>query len=144
MAKRELRANDVFIFISYNGGTSYSTVICLTSNGTSRSRDVVTSATKCGTTSTVGSLTETVNFEGVIMVDPDAGESSFVDLLDLMTSGDSFTFKQGVLEPGDGDYTAFGVGYLSALDDTYAVDSNSTFSGTITPTSPLTYTRATS
>lgn len=144
MARRELKSSDVFIFISFDGGTTYNTVICLTNNGITRARGVIETSTKCGTTSSAGTLTESVTFEGVIWVDPDANESSLVDLVDLMQSGDTFHFKQGVAIPGDGDITASGIGYLSALDESYAVDSAATFSGTITPTEPLTYTRATS
>ena len=144
MAKRELRANDVFIFISFNGGTTYNTVICLTSNGITRATSVIESSTKCGVTSVPGAITRSISFEGNVWLDPDGGESSLVDLIDLFDNQTTFHFKMGVAVPGDGDFTTSGQGYLSALDETYAVDSAATFSGTITPTSELTTTTATS
>ncbi len=144
MAKRELRANDVFIFISFDAGATYSTVICLTNNGITRAVTSIESSTKCGKTSTPGTITESVSFEGNVWLDPDAGESSVVDLIDLMNDQTEFYFKMGVAVPGDGDYTTFGQGYLSQLDESYAVDAAATFSGTITPTSKLSTTTATS
>ena len=142
--KRELKANDVFIFISYDGGTTYSKVICLTSNGISRSTSVIESSTKCGVTSVPGAITRSISGEGVVFLDPDANETSLVDFIDLFDNGTEFFFKMGVAFPGEGDYTTMGEGYFSALDETYAVDASATFSFTITPTGALTTTLATS
>ena len=144
MAKRELRANDFVLSISYDDGSTYNTIICLTSNGVTRATSAIESSTKCGTTSVPGATTIAIPFEGNVWLDPDAGETSMVDLISLMNNQTNFFFKMGVAVPGEGDYTHFGEGFLSQLDESYAVDAAATFSGTITPSNGLQTTFATS
>jgi hypothetical protein len=142
--RQELRSDDVLLFISYDGGTNYSTVICLTNNGITRAKSAITSKTKCGTTSVAGSDDVAISFEGNIWTDPDAGETSVVDLIDLFNNNTTFYWKMGPAVPVDGQFVHSGQGFLSQLDESYAVDSAATFTGAITPSGDVTTTDATS
>ena len=143
MAQRELRSNDVLLYIGETEGV-YDTVICLTSNSIARTTSEITTSSKCGTSAAPGAKTTSISFEGNIMVDPDSGSVSAVALINWYDQDSIIYFKMGVAEPSIGDFTYFGSGFISALSETYALDAAATFSGTIAPDGPVSITTATS
>jgi predicted secreted protein len=143
MAQRELRSNDVLLFIGETEGV-YDTVICLTSNSITRTTAEITTSTKCGPSTAPGAQTNSISFEGNIMVDPDTDSISAVQLINWWTDQTVIYFKMGVVEPSIGDFTYFGSGFISALSETYALDAAATFSGTISPDGLVSITTATS
>lgn len=144
MAQRELRSNDVLLFINETGSEPYETIICLTSNSITRTTSEITTSTKCGPSTAPGAQTNSISFEGNIMVDPDAGSASAVALIDWWTNQTVIFFKMGVAVPSIGDFTYYGSGFISALSETYGLDAAATFSGTISPDGLVSITTATS
>ena len=145
MAQRELRSNDVLLFIGETEGV-YDTVICLTSNSITRTTSEITTSTKCGPSTAPGAQTNSISFEGNIMVDPDSGSVSAVQLINWWTDQTVIFFKMGVVDVNQqiGDYTYYGSGFISSLSETYALDAAATFSGTISPDGLVSITTATS
>lgn len=143
MAQRELRSNDVLLFLGTVEGV-YEGVICLTSNSITRTTSEITTSTKCGPSTAPGAQTNSIAFEGNIMVDPDAGSISAAQLIQWWIDQTPLFFKMGVVEPSIGDFTYFGSGFLSALSETYGLDAAATFSGTLSPDGLVSITTATS
>lgn len=128
MATHKLSGDDVVLMIGTSAG-SEDTIVCLTSNGITRATNEIDAKTKCGPDKLPGTQEITVNFEGQIVYD-----SADVSLEDLFTWWESKTtiyWKMGPASPVTGDITFSGSGFISALDDTYAMDSPGTFSGSI-------------
>lgn len=130
MAQHKVSGNDVLLFIGTDGNT-YNTVICLTSNAITRARAIIEANTKCGADSLPGTLSNGLTFEGQNMYDPVAGSISVDDLDDFWRNGTTIYWKMGKAAPAIGDITYTGTGFISQLDETFAQDSASTFSGAI-------------
>jgi hypothetical protein len=128
MAEHKLSGDDVVLMIS-DDGTTYNTVVCLTSNGITRATNEIDAKTKCGPDKLPGTQELAVNFEGQIAYD--TGNASLEDLYDYWANKSTVYWKMGPASPITGDITFSGTGFISALDDTYAMDSPGTFSGTI-------------
>jgi len=143
MAQRELRANDVLVFLGETEGV-YTTVICLTNNSITRTTAEITTSSKCGPSTAAGAQTNQITFEGNIMVDPDAENISAVQLINWWTDQTTVFLKMGVVQPSIGDFTYFGSVFLSALSETYGLDAAATFSATFSPDGLLSITTATS
>ncbi len=143
MAQREIASNTILLFIGTDGVT-YETVVCLTNNGITRATAEIESNSKCGPNKSAGSQTNSITFEGQGQVDPDSGKTSIDQLDDYWRNTTTIYYKMGPADPIEGDVTYFGTGYISALDESYAVDSPGTFSGTIAPYGIIGKTTATS
>lgn len=141
--RRELKANDVLLYLGEVEGV-YDAIVCLTANSITRTTSEITTSSKCGPSTAAGAKTNSISFEGNIIVDPDAGETSAVDLINWWNDDTTLFFKMGVAEPAIGDFTYFGSGFISALSESYAVDAAATFSGTISPDGLVSITTATS
>jgi hypothetical protein len=128
MATHKLSGDDVILMIS-NDGVSYDTMVCLTSNGITRATNEIDAKTKCGPDKLPGTQEITVNFEGQIVYD--SGDVSLEDLFTYWENKTTIYWKMGPASPQTGDITFSGSGFISALDDTYAMDSPGTFSGSI-------------
>src|SRR5690348_8609863 len=99
--RRELKANDMLLFIGTDGVT-YPVIVCLTNNGVTRSKSTVNTSSKCGTSSAPGTTTVSVTFEGNVVLDPDADETSVVDLINYFNDDTTIFFKMGEVEPSIG------------------------------------------
>ena len=130
MAEHKLSGNDVLLFVGTDGIT-YNTVVCLTSNGITRARTIIDANTKCGADSLAGVQSNGLTFEGQSMFDPSAGRVSVDDLDDYWRNNTTVYWKMGKAVPAVGDVTYSGTGFISQLDETYAQDTPSTFSGAI-------------
>lgn len=129
MAEHKISGNDMLLFIGTDG-TTYDTVICLTSNGITRSTNEIDAKTKCGPDKLPGTQDVAVNFEGQVMLDPATG-TSLADLYSYWANKTTIYWKMGPVTPVTGDITWSGTGFVSKLDDTYQQDNPGTFSGSI-------------
>lgn len=142
MAERAISGTDVLLFIDPAGGTAYDTVICLTSNSFNAAVEKIDSRTKCGANTLPGSSTFEVSFEGQVMYDPAAGRISTADLYTLLANKTTVGWKIGTAIPASGDVIYEGTAFIANLDQTYADNTPSTFSGSLgiygTPTQTVT------
>lgn len=130
MAEHKLSGNDVLLFVGTDGIT-YNTVVCLTSNGITRARNEIDANTKCGADKLAGVQSNGLTFEGQNMYDPSAGRVSVDDLDDYWRNNTTVYWKMGKAVPAIGDVTYSGTGFISQLDEVFAQDTPSTFSGAI-------------
>lgn len=143
MAERKISGDDVLLFIGTDGVT-YNTVVCLTSQSVTRATSEIEANTKCGPDKLAGTQTNGVSFEGQILLDPDSGKISVDDLDDYWRNKTTIYWKMGKSIPTEGDITYYGTGFISQLDETYAQDAPSTFTGSIAPYGIINKTTATS
>ena len=97
MAQVEVSGSDILLAIDPALGTNWATIVCLTSNGINISTDTINSSSKCGTSSSPGTQTMDVPFEGNYMKNPDGTNISGAD---LFTSRNSAKLGQGELNRG--------------------------------------------
>ena len=143
MAERKISGDDVLLFIGTDGVT-YNTVVCLTSQSVTRATSEIEANTKCGPDRLPGTQTNGVSFEGQILLDPDSGKISVDDLDDYWRNKTTIYWKMGKSIPTEGDITYYGTGFISQLDETYAQDAPSTFTGSIGVYGTINKTTATS
>jgi len=141
--ERKVSGNDVLLFIGTDG-IVYDTIVCLTSQSITRATSEIEANTKCGPDKLAGNQTNGVTFEGQILVDPSAGRASTDQLDDYWRNKTNIYWKMGVAVPTIGDVTYYGQGFIGTLDETYAQDAPSTFTGSIAPKGIINKTTATS
>jgi len=133
MAEHKVAGGTMLLFIDPAGGSSYDTVVCLTSVSKADSVTVVDAASACGPDKSPGTLELSYSFEGQHLQDPDSGKISGTDLRVLLRGKSQFAWKIAPVAPVAGDEVEVGVGFFSELSSTYAFDSIGTFTGTIQP-----------
>ena len=143
MAERKISGNDILLFLGTDGIT-YDTVVCLTSQAITRATSEIEANTKCGPDKLPGTQTNAITFEGQIMLDPDSGKISTDDLDDFWRNKTNIYWKLGEVSPTFGSVTYYGTGFIASLDETFAQDAPSTFSGSIAPSGLISKTTATS
>ena len=131
MAEHKVAGGTMLLFIDPSGGTSYDTVVCLTSVGKSDSITVVDASSACGPDKSPGTLELSYTFEGQHLQDPETGKISGTDLRALLRNESTISFEVGPLDLLIGDEIQTGTGFISELSSTYAFDSVGTFTGTI-------------
>lgn len=133
MAEHKVAGGTMLLFIDPAGGTSYDTVVCLTSVSKSDSVSVVDASSACGPDKSPGTLELSYSFEGQHLQDPDSGKVSGTSLRQLLRGKTTIGWKIAPETPVTGDEIESGTGFLSELSSTYAFDSVGTFTGTIQP-----------
>ena len=133
MAEHKVAGGTMLLFIDSTGGTSYDTVVCLTSVGKSDSVSVVDASSACGPDKSPGTVEISYTAEGQHLQDPDSGKISGTSLRQLLRAKTTIGWKISPVTPVTGDEVEEGTGYLSELSSTYAFDSTGTFSGSIQP-----------
>ena len=133
MSEHKVSGGTMLLFIDPNGGTSYDTVVCLTSVGKSDSVNVVDAGSACGPDKSPGVLDISYSFEGQHLQDPVTGKISGTSLRSLLRSKTTIGWKIAPESPAIGDEIEEGTGFLSELSSSYAFDSVGTFSGSIMP-----------
>ena len=131
MAQHKISGNDYLLLISDDGGTTYDTVVCLTSNSITRSTNTIDANTKCGPDKLPGTQSNGVTFEGQIMLDPSGSTVSLDVLEDSWSAIDTIYWKMAPVSPVTGDITYTGTGFISKLDEVFAQDAPGTFSDKI-------------
>ena len=130
MAERKVTNNSIFLFLG-DDATTLDTVVCLTSIKDDYKLDEVESGTFCGSEKTPGDITGSVSAEGQHLLDPDSGKISGKGLWDIFTSKATKYFKIGPAVPVEGDVITEGTCFISGLGDSYAYNTQSTFSLTL-------------
>lgn len=133
MAEHKVSGGTMLLFIDSAGGTSYDTVVCLTSVGISDSINVIDASSACGPDKSPGTNDISVSFEGQHLQDPDSGKISGTSLRTLLRNKTTIGWKISPETPVEGDEIQEGTGYLSELSSTYGFDAVGTFSGAIAP-----------
>jgi len=133
MAEHKVAGGTMLLFIDPAGGTSYDTVVCLTSVSKADSVTVVDASSACGPDKSPGTVELSYSFEGQHLQDPDSGKISGTDLRLLLRAKTFFGWKIAPVSPVTGDEIETGTGFFSELSSTYAFDSIGTFTGTIQP-----------
>ena len=133
MSEHKVQGGTMLLFIDPAGGTSYDTVVCLTSVGKTSSVNVVDAASACGPDKSPGILDLSYSFEGQHLQDPTGAKISGTDLRVLLRSKTTIGWKIAPETPAIGDEIESGTGFLSELSSTYAFDSVGTFTGTLQP-----------
>ncbi len=100
MAEHKLSGDDVVLMIS-DDGTTYDTVVCLTSNGITRATNEIDAKTKCGPDKLPGTQELAVNFEGQIAYDTD--NTSLRDLYEYWGNKTTIYWKMGPATIGAGE-----------------------------------------
>lgn len=144
MSQHKISSNDMALFISRDGGATYTTVICLTAFTVTRTTTEIDAKSFCGPDKYPGAQDNGVTFEGQVMEDPAATTISTDDLTDMWITKQTINWKLGKLVPILGDETDYGIGWISKLDKTGATDAIVTFSGAIGVYGLMSHTTATS
>jgi hypothetical protein len=140
MAEHKVIGGTVLLSIDPLGGTSYDTVVCLTSVSKDDSVGEVDASSACGPDVSPGALSISRGFEGQLLQDPSTGKISGTDLRSLMYAKTLVGYRIGPVTPVTGDEVEVGTGRLFSLSSTYAHDSNGVFSGTLKPSGTPTIT----
>jgi len=117
-------------------GSTYKTLVCLTSTGTNMSRDVTSTETFCGISVSLGNLQVTVPFDAVCETSPTATQVTYKDMLGWMNGGTLLYWRIYNGTSGANFYTA-GTAYVTTLDLTGDAGATLTFSGELTMTGNL-------
>ncbi len=133
MAEHKVAGGTMLLFIDPLGGTSYDTVVCLTSVSKADSVTVVDASSACGPDKSPGTIELSYSFEGQHLQDPTTGKISGTSLRQLLRAKTTIGWKIAPETPVTGDEIESGTGFLSELSSTYAFDSVGTFTGTIQP-----------
>lgn len=130
MSQHKVSGDDVLLFIGLDGIT-YKTVVCLTSQSVTRTTNEIDARSKCGPDKLPGTQDNGVTFEGQLMADPTAGTISVDDLDDYWRNKQTIYWRVAKAVPIIGDITYSGTGFISKLDETFAQNTVSVFSGAI-------------
>ena len=142
MAEHKVKGGTMLLFIDPAGGTSYKTVVCLTSVAKADSVNAIDASSACGPDKSPGVLDFSFTFEGQHLQDPLSGKTSGSNLRTLLRNKTTIGWKISPETPVTGDEVETGTGFLSELSSTYSFDAIGTFSGTLvaygTPTLTIT------
>lgn len=128
----KIAGGEYWLFIDPNNGTDFSNVVCLTDHNLNLSNATNTTQTYCGSFSTAGDQTKSVDFNGLITLDAETGQISAPDIFTLAQNRSVFSWKyaRGV-DPTSVDIIKSGSGFFSSYTEGYSASDFATFSGTI-------------
>lgn len=127
-----IQGKDVLLQVSTDNGTTYKTIVCLTKQGNELAATVNETETQCGNIVGVGTVKETITFEGAVNVVP-ALETTFLSYADLKTivkAGNSVMFKQTYATTPD-EVDSEGKCYITDLKADMPVGNVVTFTATL-------------
>lgn len=130
MAERKIVAKTYFLFLSPANDEEYSLLVCLLSYTFNRSSATINADTFCGPSSSPGEQTVSIDFNGEIMLDPDADHISEPSIDRLWADRTTVGWKIAPAVPGAEDFSYKGHGFISVVNDTFDTG-NANFSGTI-------------
>lgn len=131
MAQTNIDGGKYWLYIDPLGGTDFSNLVCLLDHTFTMSNSTNTRQTYCGTKSTPGDQTQSVAFNGEIMINPDDGNLSAPDVFTLTQNQASFSWQIRAETPIAGDITKTGNGYFSAYNENYTAANVAGFGATI-------------
>ncbi len=131
MAERKVSGADLLLFIDPLGGTSYSLVVCLTSQSMTRVTNEIDAKSKCGPDKSFGTKEVGIDFEGQVIYSAAASRLGIFELHELWEDNTVFSWKYGRATPVEGDVVYTGMAFLSKLDETAGQDDVATFSASL-------------
>lgn len=130
--RMKIAGGEYWLFIDPEGGTNYSNIVCLTDHNLSLSNATNTTQTYCGSFSTAGDQTQSIAFNGLIVLDPETGEISAPDVFTLAQNRSVFSWRYGRgVDPTAVDFIKSGSGFFSAYNENFTAADFATFGGTI-------------
>jgi len=129
------------IDIDVAGGTSYKTLVCLSTSSVNTTADSTSDKTNCGIFTAIGDAAMTVDFSAVCETAPTVAQVSYSSLLTAMTNktGVNVRFQNPVVvgsSLGAAYYHQF-IGYITSLKLDQTSSDFIKFSGTIASTGTL-------
>jgi predicted secreted protein len=140
MAEHKPIAGSILLLIDPAGGTSYNTVVCLTSIERENEVAVIDADSACGPSKEPGLASFSLSAEAYHMQDPDSGKISGADLRALMLAKTTVGYKVGPASPVTGDEVETGTAFIASLSDSYSFNEAATFSLTLQPKGTPTFT----
>jgi predicted secreted protein len=139
MATTEINGRDIIVLIDPAGGTSYKTVVALTSNTITNSVTSLDGSSKTGNVFVPGvKFQASISGEG-FLVNQATGtptNQGFAELYSLFTARTQFTIKFGKASPVTGDEIYTGTVYITKLEEVAADDTLTKFSVTFECANP--------
>lgn len=139
MAEHAPIVGSILLFIDPAGGTSYSTVVCLTNVSRSNEVAVIEADSICGPSKQPGIVSYSIEVEGYHLQDPDSGKLSGSDLRALMLAKTTVGYKVGPASPVTGDEVETGKAFIASISDTYNYNEAASFSLTLQPVGTPTF-----
>ena len=133
MAEHKVQPSTMLLLIDPNGGTEYSTVVCLKSISKNDSVGVIDASSVCGYKKFAGITELSYSIEGILLQDPNSGKISGSELRLLLRGFTKFSYKITPLTPQIGDEIEEGYGFFSAISSSYSFDDVGNFSATFNP-----------
>jgi hypothetical protein len=135
MAEHKVQPSTMLLLIDPNGGTSYSTVVCLKSINKSDSVGVIDASSLCGFKKLAGITDLSYSCEGLLLQDLLGGppKISGTGFRNLLRNFEIFGFKITPLTPQIGDEIEEGKAFFSAVSSSYSLDDVGNFSATFYP-----------
>jgi len=133
MAEHKVQPSTMLLLIDPNGGTSYSTVVCLKSISKSDSVGVIDASSVCGYKKFAGVNELSYSCEGLLLQDPNTGNISGTELRILLRGFTKFGYKITPLTPQIGDEIEEGKAFFSAVSSSYSFDDVGNFSAEFYP-----------
>ena len=131
MAQRKIAGNDVLLMLDTAGGTSYGTVVCLTSNSFEIVNNIIDAKSKCGPDTLPGTVSYNSDFEGQVIYSPSGSNVGIYDLLVAAQSQATCGFKISQATPVTGDVTITGTCFLGSVKQVFGDEAPSTFTATL-------------
>ena len=133
MAEHKVQPSTMLLLIDPNGGTNYSTVVCLKSISKSDSVGVIDASSVCGYKRFAGVTELSYSIEGILLQDPKFPRISGSELRLLLRGFTKFGYKITPLNPQIGDEIEEGKAFFSAISSSYSFDDVGNFSATFNP-----------
>lgn len=129
----KVNGRDILVAIDLTGGTTYKTVVCLTSNTITNSVTELDGSSKCGNEFTPGvKFDSSIDGEGFLL-DPDSGTPTNVGYPELYTAFVNRTIvgiKFGKATPTTGEAVYSGTAFITNLEQSAPNDELVTFTVT--------------
>jgi hypothetical protein len=133
MAEHKVQPSTMLLLIDPNGGTNYSTVVCLKSISKNDSVAAIDASSACGYKKLAGIKDLSYSCEGLLLQDPNSGNISGTKLRILLRGYTNFGFKITPLTPQIGDEIEEGKAFFSAVSSSYSFDDVGSFSAEFYP-----------
>lgn len=124
-------SNAFLVELSADSGTTWKSVVCETDSSANFEATTNTVVTKCGTFSTAGERTATVEYNGVVKSDPGASELSYEQIHTYWQSGTALQLRRENPAGGANLYQKMD-GTITSMSDASAAGELVTFSFTFT------------
>lgn len=130
MAERKITNNTILLFLGL-AADALDTVVCLTSIKDDFTLDEVDASSFCGPDKSPGDISGTITAEAQHLLDPETGKISGHGLWGYFINKSILFFEIGPAVPAQGDVVKSGQAFISALGNSYTLNTQSSFSITL-------------